>query len=133
MKITAGKQKGPRRGPESSEDFTAREKFDGRRKNLLAKRYLGGTPAFDAVDEAPPRRTSLTTFAVSARLTWHPESLIRHCASVSVHPQSQDSAFIRFSATALCLEFNFEKSTPGSSVARSAFFKKTCPLSSKYS
>src|SRR5271156_1357318 len=53
-----------------------------------------GVAAFEAI--------SFTTCAASFLLTGHEVSLIRHCASVNVQPQSQLSEFMRFSAAFFC-------------------------------
>jgi hypothetical protein len=71
-----------------------------------------------------PAKTSFTTFAASFLLTGQEVSLMRHCARVSVQPQSQLSEFKRLNAIFLWSSFIPLKSTPGSSVASEAFFKK---------
>src|SRR5580658_9842563 len=81
-----------------------------------------GAAAFEAI--------SFTTRAASFLLIGHEVSLIRHCASVNVHPQSQFSEFMRFSAAFFCSGFSPVKSTFGSSVASTAFFRNICPVSS---
>ncbi len=112
----------------------ASSRRDARQTYLCRSCEAGMAMSFFAPEVAVREcATCETTFAVSARLTRQPESFIRHCASVNLQPQSHDSAFIRRNATDFCFASSFEKSTPGSSVARSAFFKKICPLSSKYS
>src|SRR5271163_3284062 len=60
--------------------------------------------------------TSFTTRAASFLLIGHEVSLMRHCASVKVHPQSQVSEFMRFSAIFFWSGFSPVKSTFGSSV-----------------
>src|SRR6267378_1684765 len=58
---------------------------------------------------------------------------MRHCASVKVQPQLQVCALNLWSATVFCSGVSLLRSTPGSSLARSAFFRKICPVSSKVS
>ena len=72
-------------------------------------------------------------FSVAALLTAQAESQMRHCARVNLQPQVHVSALKRWSTIFFCSGVSFERSTPGSSVARSAWERKTSPLSSKVS
>jgi len=72
-------------------------------------------------------------FSVAALLTAQAESQMRHCASVNLQPHVQVSALKRWRMLFFCSGVSFERSTPGSSVARSAWERKTSPLSSKVS
>src|SRR6266550_878899 len=58
---------------------------------------------------------------------------MRHWARVYWQPQLQPSALNLWSATIFCAGVSLERSTPGSSVARTAFLMKIWPVSSKVS
>src|SRR5208282_1118879 len=79
------------------------------------------------------RRDFLHDLGGRLLLTGHRVSLMRHCASVSLHPQLQLSEFRRFSAAFFNSGVKPVKSTSGSSVASAAFFRKSCPVSSNVS
>src|SRR6266480_3852010 len=58
---------------------------------------------------------------------------MRHCARVYWQPQVHPSALNLWRATIFCSGVSLERSTPGSSVARTAFLMKIWPVSSKVS
>src|ERR1700688_3406675 len=70
-------------------------------------------------------KTSAMIFSVAALLTAQAESQMRHCARVYLQPHVQASAYKRWRTIFFCSGVNFERSTPGSSVARSACARKT--------
>ena len=77
--------------------------------------------------------TSAMIFSVAALLTAQAESQMRHWARVNLQPQVQVSALKRWRTNFFCSGVSFVRSTPGSSVARSACDRKTSPLSSNVS
>src|ERR1700675_3143535 len=77
--------------------------------------------------------TAAMIFSVAALLTAQAKSQMRHCARVNLQPHVQLSALKRWRTIFFCSSVSFERSTPGSTVARSACARKTSPLSSKVS
>src|ERR1700726_1105071 len=67
---------------------------------------------------------SATIFAVRDLLTAQLRSYIRHCAKVNLHPHVQPSALNLCRASCFCCGLSRERSTPGSSLARSACARK---------
>jgi hypothetical protein len=98
-----------------------------RRRNLLPPYGVVTLAGFAVGSEAGdlPCTTSSTTLAARSRLVGHALSLIRHSASVIQQPQVQGSAFNLCKATFFCSGVKCERSTPGSSVALTAFDKNT--------
>ncbi len=109
MRFTAGRlgRSPPRRTPlqgKSQADYLGEVDFGF---GLEEEGVVAGAEAGAAI-------ISPMIFAVRALLTGQAESLMRHCASVNLQPQSQDSALKRWSAIFLCSGVSLEKSTPGS-------------------
>src|SRR5579863_1041184 len=80
-----------------------------------------------------PLAASLTIWAAIFPLTGHSLSFTRHSERVRLQPHVQLSEFNLRRARFFWSAVKPLKLTPGNSVAFEAFFRKTCPVSTKVS